>query len=87
MFNKYFHFLLHFSLEYGILKYIPCQKYQLNEEEDGLHYISGIDGSLFQPMFEKFYTNKDFCVDFFYYSDPHVAEVEIKVTIVSLNKF
>jgi hypothetical protein len=75
-------------LEYGLLKHMPCEKYLLDEEEDGMHYLSGIDGSLFNPKYEKFYSNDRYCVDFFFAPDPDsLAEQEIKVTIVSLKSF
>lgn len=43
-----------------------CHKFKLTLEEDGVHYLSGVDGSLFHPQEEKFYTNEEYCVDYFY---------------------
>lgn len=44
-----------------------CQKYQHDREEPYFH--SGIDGSLFISGWEKFLTNSEYCVDYFYAKD------------------
>lgn len=65
--------------EFGLLKHNYCEKYIL-EPEDGEFYHSGIDGSLFTSKYEKFYTNNEFCVDFFYFKEDDVEpEPEVKV--------
>ena len=56
-------------IEYGILKFKQCEKYLLTEDEDGSFFHSGIDGSLFTAVHQRFYTNEEYCVEYFYYSD------------------
>lgn len=51
----------------------------LREEDDGSFFHSGIDGSLFTPMFERFYTNEEYCVDYFYYIDEEDPDTELEV--------
>ncbi|CRL01349.1 CLUMA_CG014319, isoform A [Clunio marinus] len=62
--------------EYGILMPKHCDKFMLDREEDA-HYISGIDGSLFISTMEKFHSNNDYCVDFFYTKDEIDPEVDV----------
>lgn len=41
----------------------------LSKEEDGSFFHSGIDGSLFTVVHERFYTNEEYCVDYFYHTE------------------
>lgn len=54
-----------------------CLKYHVDAQEK-IHFFSGMDGSLFIPSDEKFYSNEQYCVDYFYYLDEaHVAEIKV----------
>jgi len=58
---------LPFLLEFGIFQPKHCSRYQLEASEDGDWFHSGIDGSLFVPEHDFFfYSNQDYCVDYFY---------------------
>ncbi|KAL7044183.1 hypothetical protein ACKWTF_001819 [Chironomus riparius] len=65
--------------EYGILMPRYCEKFKL--EPDELHYISGIDGSLYYDYEKKFYPNEEFCVDYFY--DQSLDETEDNLVMTS----
>lgn len=56
-----------------------CEKFHLEQEED-VHFYSGIDGSLFVPSMEKFHTNDEYCVDYFYFKD----EVDPAVDVIKV---
>lgn len=51
----------------------------ITEDEDGSFFHSGIDGSLFTARHEKFYTNEEYCVDYFYYKDEEDPDTSIEV--------
>ena len=54
-----------------------CLKYHVDAEEK-IHFFSGMDGSLFVPSDEKFYSNEQYCVDYFYFlDDDNVAEIKV----------
>lgn len=49
------------------------------DADENIHYFSGMDGSLFVPSEKKFFSNDQYCVDYFYYLD-EIANIEaIKV--------
>lgn len=79
--NQWHSFFLS-STEYGILKHKNCEKYLVNEEDDGLHFHSGIDGSLFLSKHEVFYTNDEYCVDYFYFKDDGEDSIEVIIELL-----
>jgi hypothetical protein len=57
-----------------------CEKFILTEEDDGDHFLSGIDGSLYLPKVSKFIPNEQYCVDYFYDKqdfDPSVDVIKV----------
>lgn len=56
-----------------------CEKFKL--ESDELHYISGIDGSLFYDNEKKFYPKEEFCVDYFYDQSLDQTEDDLVVSM------
>lgn len=52
------------------------------DDEIEPHFFSGIDGSLYSAEYKEFYSNDNFCVDYFYSKDELDPEIdEIKVSI------
>lgn len=57
-----------------------CTKFRLGDEEEEEHFFSGIDGSLFIPQEETFYSNDKYCVDYYFDAskfDPSVDLVKV----------
>ena len=50
-------------------------------EPDEIHYISGIDGSLYYDYEKKFYPNEEFCVDYFYDQSYEQTEADLAVSM------
>lgn len=50
------------------------------------HFFSGIDGGLYSAGLGEFYSNDNFCVDYFYFKDEMESEIdELKVLITFYN--
>jgi len=50
------------------------ERFQLEEEYDGVWFHSGIDGTLFVPDHKLFYAKEKYCIDYFYDKDGQSPE-------------